>query len=125
MGFKAKTVDHGTRKEPVSRSPKTVAIRGGARKGPTIVSIVMELIVAVAVNLLRRHVKTWSAEINAKRKELAAPEKASSVETLRTRRSHRRGNQRRGQTGKFAPAAGRPQGGRLVSLKNDGDTMDH
>ena len=84
MGFKAKTVDHGTRKEPVSRSPKTVAIRGGARKGPTIVSIVMELIVAVAVNLLRRHVKTWSAEINAKRKELAAPEKASSVETLRT-----------------------------------------
>jgi membrane protein len=84
MGFKAKTVDPGTRKEHVSRSPKAVAIRGGARKGPTLVSIVMELTVAVAVNLLKRHVKTWSAEINAKRKELAAPEKASSVETLRT-----------------------------------------
>ena len=55
-----------------------------APRGPTIVSIGMELIVAVGVNLLKRHVKTWGSEINAKRKELTAPEKASSGETLRT-----------------------------------------
>ncbi len=45
----------------------------------------MELIVAVGMNLLRRHVKSWGAEINAKRKELAAPEKVSSGEARRPR----------------------------------------
>jgi membrane protein len=85
MGFKQKTVDSGARKQRgVSHSPKVVAARDVvAKKGPTIVSIGMELIVAVGMNLLKRHVKDWGAEINAKRKELAAPEKASSVETLK------------------------------------------
>jgi hypothetical protein len=45
----------------------------------------MELIVAVGMNLLRRHVKTWGADINAKRKELTAPEKVSSGEAIRPR----------------------------------------
>jgi membrane protein len=84
MGFKRKTVDPGARMERVSHSPKAVVIRNGAKKGPTLVSIGMELIVAVGVNLLKRQVKTWGSEINAKRKELAAPGKASSRETLRT-----------------------------------------
>jgi membrane protein len=83
MGFKQKTVNSGARKERgVSQSPKVVAARD-VKKGPTIVSIGMELIVAVGVNLLKRHFKNWGAEINAKRKELAAPEKATSVETLK------------------------------------------
>jgi membrane protein len=83
MGFKQKTVNSGARKERgVSQSPKVVAARD-VKKGPTIVSIGMELIVAVWVNLLKRHFKNWGAEINAKRKELAAPEKATSVETLK------------------------------------------
>jgi membrane protein len=84
MGFKQKTVDSGARNERgVSHSPKVVAARDVAKKGPTIASIGMELIVAVGVNLLKRHVKNWGAEINAKRKELAAPEKPSSVGTLK------------------------------------------
>jgi membrane protein len=83
MGFKQKTVNSGARKEHgVSQSSKVVAARD-VKKGPTIVSIGMELIVAVGVNLLKRHVKNWGAEINAKRKELVAPEKATSVETLK------------------------------------------
>src|SRR5580704_17039375 len=85
MGFKRKIVDPGTRKERVSDSPKPVVIRDVPKKGPTIVSIGMELVVAVGLNLFKRHVKNWGAEINAKRKELAAPEKVSSGETLRPR----------------------------------------
>jgi membrane protein len=84
MGFKRKTVDPGARMERVSHSPKAVAIRDRAEKGPTLVSIGMEIIVAVGVNLLKRHVKAWGSEINAKRKELTAPEKASSGQTSRT-----------------------------------------
>jgi membrane protein len=82
MGFKRKTVDTGTRKERVSQKP---VLRNAPKKGPTIVSIGMELIVAVGMNLLRRHVKTWGADINAKRKELTAPEKVSSGEAIRPR----------------------------------------
>ena len=92
MGFKRKTVDIGTRKEGVSHTPKPM-LRNAPKKGPTLVSIGMELIVAVGMNLLRRHVKTWGAEINAKRKELAAPEKVSSGEAIKTTRSHRGGHQ--------------------------------
>jgi membrane protein len=82
MGFKPKTIDTGTRKERVSQKP---VLRNAPKKGPTIVSIGMELIVAVGMNLLRRHVKTWGADINAKRKELTAPEKVSSGEAIRPR----------------------------------------
>jgi membrane protein len=82
MGFKRKTVDTGTRKERVSQKP---VLRNAPKKGPTIVSIGMELIVAVGMNLLRRHVKTWGADINAKRKELTAPEKVSSGEAIKPR----------------------------------------
>jgi len=82
MGFRRKTVDTGTRKERVSQKP---VLRNAPKKGPTIVSIGMELIVAVGMNLLRRHVKTWGADINAKRKELTAPEKVSSGEAIRPR----------------------------------------
>jgi membrane protein len=85
MGFKRKTIDPGAQKERVSDSLKSVAIRTVPKKGPTIVSIGMELIVAVGVNLLKRQVKTWGAEINAKRKELTAPEKASPGEALKPR----------------------------------------
>jgi membrane protein len=84
MGFKRKTVDPGARTERLTHSPKAVPIRDGAKKGPTIVSIGMELIVAVGVNLLKRHVKTLGSEINAQRKELTAPKKASSGENLKT-----------------------------------------
>ena len=84
MGFKSKTVDPGSRKEGVSYSAKGVVIRDGAKKGPTIVSIGIELVLAVGLNLLKRYVKTWGSEIDAKRKELAAPRKVSSGETLRT-----------------------------------------
>jgi membrane protein len=82
MGFRRKTVDTGTRKERVSQKP---VLRNAPKKGPTIVSIGMELIVAVGMNLLRRHVKTWGADINAKRKELTAREKVSSGEAIRPR----------------------------------------
>jgi membrane protein len=82
MGFKRKTIDTGTRKERVSQKP---VLRNAPKKGPTIVSIGMELIVAVGMNLLRRHVKTWGADINEKRKELTAPEKVSSGEAIRPR----------------------------------------
>src|ERR1700760_2189328 len=82
MGFKRKTFDTGTRKEGVSHTPKPM-LRRAPKKGPTLVSIGMELIVAVGINLLRRHVKTWGADLNAKRKELAAPEKVSSGEAIR------------------------------------------
>jgi membrane protein len=84
MGFKRKTVDPGARTERRSHSRKAVAIRDGAKKGPTIVSIGMELIVAVGINLLKQHVKTLGSEINAKRKELTTPKKASSGENLRS-----------------------------------------
>ncbi len=82
MGFKRKTVYTGTRKESGSQKP---VLRNAPKKGPSIVSIGMELIVAVGMNLLRRHAKNWGAEINAKRKELAAPEKVSSGEAIRPR----------------------------------------
>ena len=74
MGFKRKTVDTGTRKERVSHTPKPV-LRNAPKKGPTIVSIGMELIVAVGMNLLRRHVKNWGAEINAKKKRAGCSRK--------------------------------------------------
>lgn len=82
MGFKRKTVYTGTRKESGSQKP---VLRNAPKKGPSIVSIGMELIVAVGMNLLRRHAKNWGAEINAKRKELAAPEKVSPGEAIRPR----------------------------------------
>lgn len=84
MGFKRKTVDPGSRKERGSYSAKAVVIRDGPRKGPTLVSIGIELVVAVGLNLLKRYFKTWRSEIGDLRKKLAAPEKASSGETLRT-----------------------------------------
>jgi hypothetical protein len=84
MGFKRKTFDPAAPKERVSQSSKAVPVRKVPKKGPTIVSIGMELIVAVGMNLLKRHVKSWGAEINAKRKKLAAPEKASSGQVLST-----------------------------------------
>jgi membrane protein len=83
--FKRKAVEQsGALKERVARSPEVVAMRGGAKKGPTLISIGMELIVAVGVTLLKRRVKSWGSEINAKRKDLATPEKALPSETLRS-----------------------------------------
>jgi membrane protein len=84
VGFKRKTVDPGYREERVSYPRKGGPIRGVAKKGPTIVSIGIELFVAVGLNLLKRRVRTWGSEINAKRKELALPAKISLGETLRT-----------------------------------------
>jgi membrane protein len=65
-----------------NRAEKSVAIPAD-KKGPTIFSIGTELIVAVGLNLLKDHLKSWASEINAKRKVLVTPEKASPSEVSR------------------------------------------
>jgi membrane protein len=49
------------------------------KKGPTLFSMGTELFVAVGINLLKNHVKTWSAELTARRKALAADKEPSVV----------------------------------------------
>jgi len=63
----------------VKREP----IEDGKKKGPTILSMGTELVVAVGVNLLKRRVKSFGSEINAARRSLA-DEKSSSgaIETV-------------------------------------------
>jgi membrane protein len=58
-------------KEREYPAPKVVPIRGDAKKGPTFISMGMELFVAVGLNLLKSHVKFWSADINQRRKDAA------------------------------------------------------
>jgi len=66
--------DHSVKREP---------IEDGKKKGPTILSMGTELVVAVGVNLLKRRVKSFGSEINAARRSLA-DEKSSSgaIETV-------------------------------------------
>ena len=49
------------------------------KKGPTLFSMGTELFVAVGINVLKNHVKTWSAELTARRKALAADKEQSAV----------------------------------------------
>jgi len=58
-------------KERGYQAPKVAPIHGVGKKGPTIVSMGMELFVAVGFNLLKSHVKFWSADINQRRKDVA------------------------------------------------------
>jgi membrane protein len=71
--LKPKNVDDPSgRKERQYHSPNGVPIHGGKKKGPTIFSMGMELLVAVGLTLVKNHVKSWISEINARRKELVS-----------------------------------------------------
>jgi membrane protein len=62
----------GDPKEHSYRSGKVPSKFGGHKKKRlTIFSMGMELSVAVGMNLFKRHIKTWSSEINAARKDSA------------------------------------------------------
>ncbi len=54
-----------------SHSEKPIPVHTGEKKGPTILSMGMELCVAVGMSLLRRRVRYWSSEVNARRKDLS------------------------------------------------------
>jgi membrane protein len=69
----------GGQKEMGYRSEKAGSFRQVNKKGPTILSIGIELFLAVGANVLKRYVKAWSSEIIAGRKGLAS-EEASSLE---------------------------------------------
>jgi membrane protein len=56
------------------RSKEAAPIHGEKKKGPTIFSMGIELSLAVGMNLLKSHVKSWSSELKARKKDLA-PEK--------------------------------------------------
>src|ERR1700738_2176494 len=71
--LKPKNVDDPSyRKERQYHSLKGVPIHGGKKKGPTIFSMGLELLVAVGLNLVKNRVKSWISEINARRKELVS-----------------------------------------------------
>jgi membrane protein len=69
------------------RSEKAGSFRQGNKKGPTILSIGIELFLAVGANVLKRYVKSWSSEIIAGRKVLVSslepsPEIDPTIEAL-------------------------------------------
>jgi membrane protein len=65
-------VDPSDRKERQYHSAQGVPIHRGKKKGPTIFSMGMELLVAVGLNLVKNRVNSWISEINARRKELVS-----------------------------------------------------
>jgi membrane protein len=69
----------GAQRERSEHLVKGQQIHARDKKGPTLFSMGTELFVAVGINLLKNHVKTWSAELTARRKALAADKEHSGV----------------------------------------------
>src|SRR5580704_12316476 len=69
----------GAQRERREHLVKGQQIHARDKKGPTLFSMGTELFVAVGINLLKNHVKTWSAELTARRKALAADKEPSVV----------------------------------------------
>ena len=58
---------------------KAVAVRHGRKKGPRIFSLRTDLALAVGLNLLKNHFKSWRSEVQAQRKDLTSENPLATI----------------------------------------------